>query len=118
MTNLLFTSLPSLQLCAGAYGINRLLNHTIHRFGVFDYLNTKTISSPTKSATCSKLTKSMLLLFITFVTEVPLPANLNPAKRVEMLLRREVVHKLAGGVAAYSELQECMVSQVMMNCSI
>lgn len=52
----------------------------------------------------------MLLLIITMVTELPLPAHADQTKRVEIMLRREVVHKLVGGVAAYSELQECMVS--------
>jgi hypothetical protein len=86
----------------------------IHRFGVFEYLRTKTVKSQSKSATFSKLTESMLLLLITMVTDLPLPAFSDQSKRVECLLRREVVHKLAGGNAAYSELQECMVSIVVI----
>jgi len=97
-----------IQLCAGGYGINRLINHIIHRFGIFDYLSTKTVKSKSESAIFSKLTESMLLLVITMVTEMPFPAYADQAKRVECMLRREVVHKLVGGMAAYSELQECM----------
>ena len=90
--------------------MNRLLNHMLHRFGLFKYLSTKTEKSQSKSATCSMLTDSMLLFVISMVTELPLPAFADQTRRVEILLRREVVHKLVGGMAAYSELQECMVS--------
>ncbi len=103
-----------MQLCASAYGINRLINHIIHRFGLFEYLSTKRIKS-SKIGSCSKISEIMLLLFITIVTEVPLPAFDNQAKRVEVMLRREVVHKLVGGLAAYSELQDCVVSD-LCNC--
>lgn len=51
------------------------------------------------------------------MTDLPLPAYEDPAVRVEALLRREVVHRLAGGVAAYSELQECMVRAELFSFS-
>ena len=59
------------------------------------------------------MTEYMLHFLITMVTELPFPAFQDPTKRAEAMLRREIVHKLVGGTAAYSELQECMVSEAL-----
>mmetsp|Transcript_14235 Transcript_14235/g.21295 ORF Transcript_14235/g.21295 Transcript_14235/m.21295 type:complete len:1890 (-) Transcript_14235:130-5799(-) len=98
-----------IQFLATVYGSNRLFNHIIHRFGLFEYLSSKkSTGRQVDSSATEQLLEEMITFLITLVTELPLPAYENPADRVKIMLRREVVHKLVGGPCTYSDLQETM----------
>lgn len=95
------------QFFAVKYGTNCLLNHIFHRYNVFSYVISKKTITATEIEYGSMLLGEALLLIILLVTELPLPPH-QPAKRSEIVMRREIVHRLVGGPCTYSQLQECL----------
>ena len=53
------------------------------------------------------LTDEALLLLINLATELPLPADPVPVNRALEIVKRELIHHLAGGPATFSQLLEC-----------
>jgi hypothetical protein len=96
-----------------SYGVNRFLNHALHRFNLFNILNTTATAALSGQSRLpddkvGKIMDEFLLFLINLVTELPTPSDANVINRIESQVRREIVHKLATGPCTYSQLQEAI----------
>jgi hypothetical protein len=107
---------------AAASGAETLVAHIFCRYGVLEYLSQRRYSVGTSAVnrgalgTVHKrdeiflpaLLEESLLLIINLVTEVPLPPSDDISARSIPVIRRELIHRLAGSPATFSQLQESL----------